>query len=68
METKELTFEFGYTKAIPVPGSDYSNFIKASYRKVVELGPFEKEDEAREKLSDDVIDFVIKKIIEVEEA
>ena len=67
METKELAFEFSYTKQLP---GEFGPFVKASFRRVVELTPSERNayKHTREELSDDVIDFVISKVLEVENA
>ena len=65
MKKKELEFGFSYTKQLP---GEFGPFVKASYRRVVELAPDDVDETVREVLSDDVIDFVINKVLEVEKA
>ena len=62
MKTKELIFGFGCT--LPV---DDRKYIKAFYQKGVDLEPQDKEEEAREELVQEVVDFVAEKLVELKE-
>ena len=67
METTELEFGFSYTKQLP---GEFGPFVKVSHRRVVTLTPSERNayEHTREQLSDDVINFFINKVLEVEKA
>ena len=59
MKTKELTFAYSYT--VQIHNNDY---VKVAFDKRVELESSDDEDEARELLAADVIDFVHTKMTE----
>ena len=59
MKTRELAFEFALTLQ-----TKSSGYIKASYRKVIELTEGDNEGSARQGLADDVCEFVVEKVTE----
>ncbi len=57
MNVKEITFGFGYTMKM-----DDGGYVKSSYSSMRTLEPGEVEEEIREELAEDVIQFVVDKI------